>query len=155
MVEFPDGNAVPFGDRHVAIAWQRLAFEEICERHYQKLRSLLRPADIIARHFYREPVLNQYLDAMLHEEALAEIGWRSGLVRGYILGKGLGEHTEDIMCGLARSSRRAVDTPRQELIKDFRAYHRTMHDEVLDRNLAYVDRWQMYQQMFDKLERTK
>jgi len=30
-----------------------------------------------------------------------------------------------------------------------------MHDEVLDRNLAYVDRWQMYQQMFDKLERTK
>src|SRR3989344_3309149 len=52
--------------------------------------------------------LHRRKNELLEEESLGEFSYRSGIVRGVIIGRGLGSHMDDIIDGMNQSSAKFI-----------------------------------------------
>ena len=73
----------------------------------------------------------------------------SGHIRGYIEGKGLGAHTEDILTGRVSGSRLSTVDPDPAFTFD---RYPALIAARIESATAYVDRWAAYKTMFEELD---
>jgi len=91
---------------------------------------------------------------LLHSERVAEFAYRSGLTRGKILGLGLERFTSDIIDGMNQTSSRVLpsDLSSYDSAKQYQQITRASSDALLQFALNYVNRWVMYNNLFNRKE---
>ena len=73
-------------------------------------------------------------------------------IAGYINGRGLGEHGEEIHHGLDRSSYVTEPDFCPKTPEQYRRFGEAIWVGFADKLSDYVDRWEMYRHMFDEME---
>lgn len=92
------------------------------------------------------------LDLLFNEDQ-AEFSYRSGLTRGKINGLGLEEFMSDIVDGMNKScSRVTSDLTSWTSAKHYQEINRADSDALLRFALDYVDKWVMYNNLFNEKE---
>jgi len=92
---------------------------------------------------------NQAVNLVIHEDK-AEFAYRSGLVRGKIIGLGLEEFTTDIVDGMNQTCSRVLvsDLTSWNSVECFQKISRANNDALMKFGLDYVDKWVMYNNLF-------
>ena len=91
---------------------------------------------------------------LVFDEEMAEFSYRSGLTRGKIIGLGLEKFMPDIIDGMNQSSSRVLtsDLTSWTSTKQYQEIFRVDSDALLRFALGYVDRWVMYNNLFNEKE---
>ena len=91
---------------------------------------------------------------LLSNEGRAEFSYRSGMTRGKIIGLGLEEFMPEIIDGINQTCARVnpSDIKRCNLAKHTQTIVRAHSDVMLRFDLDYVDRWVMYNNLFNQKE---
>lgn len=89
---------------------------------------------------------------LVFAENMAEFAYRSGLTRGKIIGLGLEESMPDIINGMNKSSSRiqTSDLASFTSAEHYQQICRADSDALLRFGLDYVDRWVMYNNLFNQ-----
>jgi len=135
-------EAMESGNKRIRIRNGSWVTEEILDKDFFRRNGMV-PVD----HF--EEMYN-----LLDKQLETEYQFRRQSVREYIKDLGLGPHTEEIIDGLNQTAERVTiwpDTIAKESCNPLRCREVLQHDgrAVLQFALDYVDRWQMYNQLFD------
>lgn len=85
-------------------------------------------------------------------ETRAELAYRSGFLRGKIVGLGLEKFMADIMDGMNKTGSRVCswDDNSETSAKQYQEGMRVDADALLRFGLDYIDRWVMYNKLFKK-----
>mgnify|MGYP006413187513 CR=1 FL=1 len=87
---------------------------------------------------------------LLNGELVAEFGYRSGLIRGKIIGLGLLEHMGEIVEGMNQCADRICPSDKSQFKtgQDYQHNTRANSDALLAFGMDYIDRWVMYNDLF-------
>ena len=90
--------------------------------------------------------------SLVFAENQAEFAYRSGLARGKVMGLDLEESMPDIIDGMNKSCLRVLfsDLTSWSSPKHYQESNRTENDALLRFALDYVDRWVMYNNLFNQ-----
>ena len=94
----------------------------------------------------------QYAVDLVYDEEFAEFAYRSGLIRGKIIGLGLEKSMSYIVDGMNKSSSKVLPSDLTSLTsaKHYQENTRAYSDAFLRFALDYVDRWVMYNNLFNQ-----
>lgn len=91
---------------------------------------------------------------LVFDELKAEFAYRSGLIRGKIIGLGLVEFMSDIVDGMNKNPSRVLtsDFTSCTSVKHYQEMYRVDSDALLRVASDYLDRWVMYNNLFNEKE---
>ena len=88
-------------------------------------------------------------------ESHLEYAYRRELIRGKIIGLGLGPYISEITDGMNQTCGRVIPFDEDTLVGDVKNIQRLMRvasDSLLRFGLDYIDRWNMYNELFGSEE---
>jgi len=96
----------------------------------------------------------QHEIALIRDEDVAEFSYRSGITRGKIVGLNLEDFMSDLIDGMNKSSLRILtsDLTSWTSAKHYQKICRADSDALLRFGLDYVDRWIIYNDLFNEKE---
>lgn len=142
------------GEMEYPLGVLRRSFDDrltrISERAETGEQLLERGVPIIGSRMELDFLTRQEKYEFLSDKYVAEFTYRSGVIRGKIMGLGLESQMQEIIDGMNISCKRVLvsELPRQANLNRIQQYLEENSDAFLRFALDYVDRWVMYDKLF-------